>query len=516
MTTRSRITRRDMFRLGSGIAAAAMVSRKMRTARAARRTGRPNVLFLMTDQHRGDCLGADGNAAIQTPNLDRLANEGTRFPHAYSCVPSCTPARAALLTGLGPWRNGMLGYSRVPERYPVEMPRMLADSGYHTCGIGKMHWHPQRNTHGFHKMILDESGRELSPNFRSDYRAWFASVAPNLNPDETGIGWNSYRAGTYALPEELHPTRWTADTAVNFLNSYKDDKPFFLKVSFARPHSPYDPPDRFMKRYEDAALPDRHIGDWCDSYRAPSGGDDTAWHGDFGADQARRSRQGYYGNVSFIDEQIGRIMEALESRGELENTLIVFTSDHGDMLGDHHHWRKTYAYEASARVPMLMRIPDAMGGGKRGHVSSAPVELRDILPTFLETAGVESPIELDGSSMVQLAQGKERGWREYIDLEHDRCYSPRNHWNGLTDGKTKYVFHAPDGREQLFDLSTDPGEERDLAGVTTASATLRKWRGRMVDHLAERGDRFVKNGQLALRPESILHSPNYPEARRDG
>lgn len=516
MTDQTEITRRDVFRIGSGIAAAAMLSRHVRTARAARKTGRPNILFLMTDQQRGDCLGADGNTVIQTPNLDRIAGEGTRFQHAYSCVPSCTPARAALLTGLGPWRNGMLGYSRVGERYDVEMPRILAESGYHTCGIGKMHWHPQRNAHGFHQMILDESGREQSPNFRSDYRAWFASVAPNLNPDETGIGWNSYRAGTYKLPEELHPTHWTADTAINFLNSYKQDKPFFLKVSFARPHSPYDPPDRFMKQYEDAALPERFIGDWAESYREPSRDDDTAWYGDFGAEQARHSRQGYYGNVSFIDEQIGRIMEALEARGELENTLIVFTSDHGDMLGDHHHWRKTYAYEPSARVPMLVRMPESLGGGKRGHVSEAPVELRDILPTFLEAADVESPIELDGRSMLAPARGDSKGWRAYIDLEHDRCYSPRNHWNGLTDGKTKYIFHALDGREQLFDLRKDPGEERDLAGVGASSSTLRTWRGRLIDHLAERGDRFVKNGELALRPDSYLLSPNYPEARRDG
>jgi arylsulfatase len=500
-----------MFRLGAGIAAGAMVARKIRTSRKARAASRPNILFMMTDQQRGDCLGADGNHVIHTPNLDRIANEGTRFKHGYSCVPSCTPARAALLTGLGPWRNGMLGYSRVPERYQVEMPRILAQNGYHTCGIGKMHWHPQRNAHGFHNMILDESGRELSPDFKSDYRAWFSSVAPNLDPDATGIGWNSYRAGTYQLPEELHPTVWTASTAVNFLNTYEQDKPFFLKVSFARPHSPYDPPERFWKQYKDADLPERFIGDWCDSYAERSGDDDTIWHGDLGPEQARRSRQGYYGSVSFIDEQIGRIIEALEARGDLENTIIVFTSDHGDMLGDHHHWRKTYAYEPSARVPFMVRLPESMGGGKRGHVSDAPVELRDILPTFLDAAGVESPIELDGRSMVPLANADDSNKRAYIDLEHDTCYSPRNHWSALTDGKTKYIFHARDGHEQLFDLVNDPGEVHDLAGVSSASRDLHTWRGRLIDHLAERGEAFVKNGELALRPDSMRHSPHYPE-----
>jgi len=209
-------------------------------------------------------------------------------------------------------------------------------------------------------------------------------------------------------------------------------------------------------------------------------------------------------------------MDALEARGDLENTIIVFTSDHGDMLGDHHHWRKTYAYEPSARVPFLVRLPDSMGGGKRGHVSNAPVELRDILPTFLDVAGIESPIELDGRSMVPLARADDSNARAFIDLEHDTCYGPRNHWSALTDGKTKYIFHARDGHEQLFDLTTDPGEERDLAGVASVASDLRQWRNRLIDHLAERGGEFVKNGELALRPRSCRHSPNYPEAPSDG
>jgi len=145
------------------------------------------MLLLMADQHRADCLGADGNPVIHTPNLDRLAAEGARFRCAYSSTPTCTPARSALLTGLSPWRHGMLGYGRVAEKYPLEMPRALREAGYYTLGIGKMHYHPQRNPHGFHQVLLDESGRAESPEFRSDYRAWFCSEAPGLDPDATGI-----------------------------------------------------------------------------------------------------------------------------------------------------------------------------------------------------------------------------------------------------------------------------------------------------------------------------------------
>ncbi len=500
----ARISRRTFLAAGAGAVAAASSNRRV----AAKRE-RPHILLLMADQFRADCLGVDGNPIIQTPNLDRIANEGIRFRCAYSSTPTCTPARSALLTGLSPWHHGMIGYGKVAEKYPIEKPQALRDAGYYTTGIGKMHWHPQRSTHGFHKVILDESGRQEQPDFRSDYRAWFASMAPTLDPDATGIGWNDYRAKTYALPEHLHPTHWMGDTAVHFIQDYDRTDPFFLKVSFARPHSPYDPPEQYMKRYADADLPKAVVGTWAAHFSPRSGDDFSVWHGDLGAEQVRQSRQGYYGSISFIDAQIGRILDALERRGWLDDTLILFTADHGDMTGDHNLWRKSYAYEASARIPMLIRWPTGLVAGNRGQVSDRVTELRDVLPTFLDAAGVsEQP--LDGRSLLNLARDANAPWRPHLDLEHDICYAPENHWSALTDGRWKYIFHARDGHEQLFDLKTDPHELNDLASDAAHEKELREWRGKLVDEYAERGDQFVKNGKLALRPESILYSPNYP------
>lgn len=479
---------------------------------ATGRSDRPNILFLMADQFRADCLGADGNPVIFTPNLDRLAAEGARFRCAYSSVPSCTPARATILTGLSPWHHGMLGYGRVATKYPRELPQMLHDAGYYTLGIGKMHYHPQRNAHGFDKTILDESGRVESPDFTSDYRQWFKSVAPDLNPDATGIGWNDHRAAPYALPERLHPTRWTGDEAVKFLQQYRGAEPFFLKVSFARPHSPYDAPSRWRDRYDKAALPPAIVGDWAERH-AERGKPypDALWQGDLGPEKVRAAREGYYGNVSFIDEQIGRILAALEERGWLNNTLILFTADHGDMLGDHYLWRKTYAYESSARIPMLLRWPDKLLTARRGQVLTQPVELRDILPTFLDAAGVPYQVDwFDGRTMLDLVRGRAESWRKWIDLEHATCYAPSNYWSALTDGHVKYVYFAPDGRQQLFDLDRDPGETRDMAAQDECRELLQTWRRRLVEHLAERGEPFVVGGDLGLRPKSILYSPNYP------
>ncbi len=466
----------------------------------------------MTDQHRGDWLGCAGNDVIKTPNLDAIAAEGILFPNAYSSTPSCTPARSGILTGLSPWHHGMLGYGRVAGKHRFELPQALREAGYYLFGIGKMHWYPQKRLRGYHGLLVDESGRSETPDFVSDYRLWFKQQAPDLNPDATGIGWNDYRAKAYALPERLHPTTWTADSAVDFLDNYDRSEPFLLKVSFARPHSPYDPPQRFMDMYNVDDMPAPNVGNWADRY-APHKDppNPNQWHGDLGVDQARESRRAYYASVTFIDKQIGRILTALKKRGMDDNTLIVFFSDHGDMLGDHHLWRKTYAYEGSAQIPMILRWPKTMGmNSQRGKTLPQPVELRDVLPTFLDTARAPIPDHLDGKSLLDPVRGKTRDWRPYIDLEHSMCYS-KDHWNALTDGHFKYVYFAFDGREQLFDLAKDRAELHDLAGQPEFAGVLKQWRQYMVEHLSERGEAFVRDGGLTMRKKRMLYSPNHPK-----
>ena len=510
------ITRRTFIGLsagatGAGLLGAQRLAQAQSGLKPAPPAGKTNILFIMDDQHRGDCLGCCGHPTVKTPHLDRLAAEGARFTSAYSSTPTCTPCRAALLTGLAPWNHGMLGYARVAEQYPYEMPGALKEAGYYTCSIGKNHWTPQRNKHSLDECILDESGRVEDAEFKSDYRCWFSSMAPTQDPDATGIGWNDYTAAPYALDERLHPTQWTGDVAVNFIEQYNKENPFFLKVSFARPHSPYDPPRRLWEMYKDADIPARHIGEWAGRFAERSDDTDHLWHGDLGEEAARTARIGYYGNITFIDEQIGRIREALEARGLLENTLILFVSDHGDMTGDHHLWRKSYAYEASAHVPMLIRWPERLLKARRGQSLEQPVEIRDIFPTFLDAAGATPSAPLDGKSLLELVRGNTADWRPWIDLEHDVCYGKNNHWTALTDGKTKYIFHAFDGEEQLFDLVNDPGEIHDLAKDAAQAERLATWRRRMVEHLAHRGEAWVKDSQLVLHKESIKYSPNYPK-----
>ena len=509
MKSSNKMKRRDFLKT-SAAASAGLTFRNAVARPVSIESEKPHIIYIMTDQHRGDCLGCMGNKIIKTPNIDSIAKDGVCFTNAYTAAPSCTPARSGLLTGLSPWHHGMLGYGRVAEKYKFELPRLLKQAGYYTFGIGKMHWFPQKHLHGFHGTLVDESGRTETPWFVSDYHDWFKLNAPGLDPNATGIGWNEHRAGVYALDEKLHPTRWTGQTAVELIENFNLNKPLLLKVSFARPHSPYDPPRRFLEMYSEEEMPAPSVGKWAEKF-ADYPMTKNAAFGNFGVAHAKKARRAYYANITFIDEQVGFILDALKRKGMYDNALIMFTADHGDMLGDHNHWRKTYAYEGSAHIPMLMKWPKALKTKiERGSSLPHPVELRDFLPTFLDAAGENIPEGLDGKSLLTLVRHQKPDWREFIDMEHSTCYAKENYWAALTDGKFKYIYFFPTGEEQLFNIEKDRGELHELAAEPAYAGTLKLWRRRMVNHLAERGEAFVKDGKLRIRKEAMLYGPNYP------
>ncbi|MCI8624218.1 MAG: arylsulfatase [Provencibacterium sp.] len=478
-----------------------------------------NILLIMTDQHRRDCLGCYGNPEIETPNLDWLASQGTVFERAYSPSPSCVPARACLMTGMNPWNTGVLGMGRGQKgmgNYPVTIASLLAQAGYHTQGVGKMHFRPQRALLGFHNTVLDESGRVQSPGFESDYRRWFnENKGADYEFVEHGIDWNSWIARPYPLPEYLHPTNWTAREAIRFLDRRDPNRPFFLKLSFARPHSPYDPPEYFFRLYENRTLPAPVTGEWDAEHRDADASAPDAWHGKHSDRETARARQAYYGSITHLDQQIGRVLMYLKKKGLLEDTLILFTSDHGDMLGDHYLWRKTYAYEGSAGIPLIVRLPESWGETRRSRCSQ-PVTLQDILPTFMEAVGLPIPDGVDGRSLLPLMRAEDCAWREYLHGEHSANYSESQEMQYLTDGQWKYIWFPRTGREQLFDLRQDPGERFDLAGKPAYLPELGRWRSRLVAELEPRGLGLTEGGELvcqAGRPPIV--SPNCQKYRVD-
>lgn len=478
---------------------------------------KPNIILVLCDQMRGDCIGAAGNDIIQTPNLDHLCSQGVLFRHAYSAVPSCLPARAILWSGENQWHTGVLGMGcgqgQTPNDFAHTLPGELTKAGYRTHMVGKGHFWPQRTLMGFESTELDESGRMPE----SEHRKWFRTNAPaGITPDDHGVDWNSWHARPWHCAEHLHPTHWTMSRALEFLRTRDKSKPFFLNISFARPHSPYVPPAFYFDLYYRWKTPPPFVGDWAEIHNEPKEAlNRNAWRGKMTPFQIHRARAGYYGEISFIDTQIGRLLNARDL--DIKNTWIIFTSDHGDMQGDHNLWRKTYAYEGSSRIPFIVTPPKS-SRLPENTVLTEVVELRDIMPTVLNISGLPVPETVDGKDLIPLMKGQSTEWRKYIHGEHCTCYSTEQEMQFVTDGKRKYIWFPRTGTEQFFDLEDDPGECRNLIKNTERLQEIKKWRMYLVKELEERKCGWVKGENPFCPDEQPLVSPYVNKAnlvRRD-
>ncbi|MGP3776431.1 arylsulfatase [Streptomyces sp. SDT5-1] len=466
----------------------------------------PNIVLICVDQWRGDCLSAAGHPHVRTPHLDRLAASGTRFAHAYSATPTCIPARAALFTGQSQERHGRVGYLEgVPfeTAHPVTLAGELRRGGYQTQAIGKMHVWPERARAGFDDVVLHDgflhhARREHRRDFAffDDYVPWLRrqpGAGPDAEYDEHGAGCNSVVARPWDKPEHLHPTNWIASQTTEWLYRRDPSRPFFLYLSFHRPHPPYDPPAWAFDEYLRLPPYEPVVGDWADDYAAHHrDGDHEAFAGRLDARTLHRARAGYYGHMAHIDLQIHRIRMALEDFGLRDDTVVAFTSDHGEMLGEHHLYRKGFGYEGSARVPLLFgALPD---GCAAGNVADEVVELRDIMPTLLDLAGLPIPDTCDGRSLAPLLRGTPPDdWRPTLHGEHV-LLDQSLQW--VTDGHTKYLWMSGEGHEQLFDLDADPHERHNLASDPDAAHLLDTWRGHLIAALTGREEGFVADGRL--------------------
>jgi arylsulfatase len=462
----------------------------------------PNILLITTDQHRGDCLGIAGHPAVMTPNLDYWFESGAYFPRAYSEAPTCIPARRALISGMSPFGCGLPGYQDgVPFDPPTTMMHEFRANGWQTMCSGKMHFSPQRKHHGFETMVLHE-GQQRFDDYIDDYDEWLKARSP-LHERQHGMDSNSWMARPSHLPEELHNTTWTVDAAIELLRRRDPTRPFFLWLSFVRPHAPLDPPQVYWDMYADAELPPPSISEWSMKHAVPPPLEPNAWRGFLNERDQRRAQIGYYACITQIDHQIGRLLEEMRRLDCCNETFMAMTADHGEMLGDHHLWRKSYAYEGSARVPFLMRFPtrgplaDLPTGQAHQHV----VGLQDVMPTLLDVAGLDIPEHVEGRSLLPLLRDDQSGgaqaeWREFLHGEHADCYDPDESMHYLTDGQRKYIWFPYTGDEQFFDLVADPGERDNLAQQPDHADEVALWRGRLVAKLADRGDGFSDGTKL--------------------
>ena len=463
-----------------------------------------NIVMLMVDQWRADAFGIEGHPVVETPNIDMLFGQGTVFDRAYAAVPSCIAARASLLTGLNHRRHGRVGYHpEVSWDYPFTLASVLADAGYLCHAVGKMHVWPARRRMGFHDVDLHDGytidERRKLDNFDQvdDYRTWLR-LRSHAEADiiDAALGCNGYDVRPWPMDDRLHPNAWAVSRSVDFLRRRDPTTPFFLKVSFHRPHPPIDPPQWALDRYRDVTLPPLVEADWNDRDAPPRPGyflDSPVPTNPAAIDRARR---GYYAQLTAIDHELNRLVQALTEHNLLHTTAFVLVGDHGEMLYDHWRVAKNLPYEASARVPMMMRLPGRPHEVRR---SSAVVELMDVLPTLCDVAGVEPPDAADGHSMLPLTAGDASSVRDVLHGEHfNWAFSSEvdddNQW--VTDGRYKYVWFPRSGREQLFDLATDPTECNDLA--PDGGPVLERLRGELVTALDGREEGYVADGELVV------------------
>ena len=469
----------------------------------------PNIILVCVDQMRFDAMGCAGNDSIDTPYLDRLARRGNRFTRAYSSTPTCIPARVALMTGTGPETHGRYGYREgisFPDAYPTTLPGTLRENGYQTFGVGKMHVWPERARCGFDDVLLHDGflhvsrRRHQGPSLRSDdYVAWLQEQTGDAMADyaETGLGCNSMVARPWEREERLHPTRWVADRSFAFLHRRDPSRPFFLYMSFHRPHAPFDPPGWLWDKYSRRDFPERPMGSWVEQFdRFRRDGDDEAEFAHRSASRHHDVRAGYYGSIEFIDFQINRLLESLHDHDLDQDTVILFVSDHGEMLGDHDLYRKSVAYEGSSHIPFLLHLPPRLREewGPAGDVDSI-VELRDVMPTLLDLAGVPAPEGLDGVSL-RPAVAERAAVRDHLQGEHLIHQLGRHSMQWILTDRHKYVWFSGDGREQLFDLVADPLETDDLAQRAEFAAELARHRALLVEHLRGREEGFVAGDAL--------------------
>lgn len=471
---------------------------------------RPNVVFITVDQMRGDCLGiAGGPDAAETPFLDEMAAKGVLFEKAYSCVPSCIAARASMFTGLSADSHGRTGYQdRVPWRYDTTLPGEFTKAGYQTQAVGKLHVWPDRSLMGFQNVILHD-GYLHTNRFRETTThndSWFETddyiqflrreAGHTADLQDQGVDCNGWTVHPWTLPERLHPTNWVVSESIDFLRRRDPQLPFFLWMSFVRPHSPLDPPQYYLDMYLDRVKDIPELDNWLDDL---DGANQVNYspitsRGRIHKEGLRRARAAYLGLITHIDHQIGRFMQILAEYGQMNNTVFLFTSDHGDMLGDHNLFRKSVPYEPSTHIPMILYDPGHVLDITPGQRNGELVELRDILPTLLDCAGIAIPEGLDGRSMLRVVQDVPEAPYEYLHGEHAGDPVIANHF--IVTKTDKYLWFTQKGIEQYFDLTDDPGEHNNRIADPACQARIGELRQILIGELEGREEGFVRDGKL--------------------
>ena len=430
------------------------------------KTQKPNLLFIMADQYRWDYLGAQGADYVRTPNLDSIAQRGVRFTQCTTNCPICAPARIGLATGLQPTRLGALDNQSFLPRSVTTYYQRLRDHGYRVGCVGKLdlakpdsyngRWGDRPCVYGWGFTHPEETEGKMhagmSPAPRGPYGYWLEQMGlyETFHQDylkRKAKDWIKDASHDSMLPTEAFEDIYIGRHAAEWLEQVPDDFPWHYFVSFAGPHDPFDPPTEYADRYRNAPMPPAIQ----DSLKGKPG---YAQKRNLGLTSSEVSvtRRQYCAAIEAIDDSVGWMLNALEHRNMLENTVIVFSSDHGEMLGDHGMYTKSVPYEASIRIPLLIAAP----GFEGESVSDALVELIDINPTLCELAGLPTQENIDARSLVPILQ-------EQVSETRTETVSAMRNFRCLRTHRFKYIENYND-IDELYDLDADPDELTNIAG----------------------------------------------------
>ena len=451
----------------------------------------PNILLVCTDHWPAGLLGEAGHPDILTPTLDELARSGIRFRNAYSECPVCIPARRTLMTGTSPHTHGDRDFA---ETMPMpELPTMaqtFRDAGYQAYAVGKLHVYPQRDRIGFDDVVLDEEGRTLY-GVTDDYETFLGEQGYPGRQFDHGMSNNDYTVRPWHLPEHTHATNWATREMVRTIKRRDPTRPAFWYLSYRHPHPPIVPLETYHAMYGEVELRWPVQGAWCRDelpylLQAVRG---RAAH--MGVRQTLAALQGFYALCTHIDHQLRVVVGSLREEGLLDNTVVCFTSDHGDMLGRHGMWAKRLFYEGAANVPMI--LVGSEGDQRVGHhrVDDRLVGWQDIMPTLLDLAGIPVPASVEGLSMIGAAH---RAWLYGEVGEGDHATRM------IRSGQWKLIYYPAGNVRQLFDLESDPMEIHDLSGSDAHRPVLDHLSGILTSQLYGGDEAWVRDDKLEGRP----------------
>ena len=449
---------------------------------------KPNIVLIMTDQQRADTIGALGSPWMQTPNLDRLVNEGTSFTNCFVTSPVCVSSRASVFLGGYPHTTNV--YTNF-ETWEPNWVQWLANAGYHCVNIGKMHINPYDAKGGFHQRFFVENKDRplfLEDHERAIYDEWdkalkvrrlekpsrYTRVRDNRDAFLKNLG-----CFTWEIDDDMHPDNFVGNTASWWLNDRKAESPFFLQIGFPGPHPPYDPTGDFLSIYKDTKFPHRAASQ-RELEKQPKmhkqlrqsmidfNIDSVAWRENLTDDDIQLLHRYYSANVSMIDYQVGQILSTLEQRGYLDNTIVIFCSDHADALGEHGHIQKWTMYDCVTRVPLIVWSPKTV---KMQHQCADLVQLMDIAPTILNFANIEPPHNWEALALNKMLetgcwddQRSDHKLRKYVyaELGRDHIQSGAEYVIMRRDEHWKYVIYPGNDTGELYDIQNDPHETVNL------------------------------------------------------